>query len=407
MKRASEEQLTKDAFEAREAADDAGRDGEERNGTGFQRASDEVIASRRIVKAARRSSGHAPVSAADSKSPSPFASIAADAQKQSPFASVAQSAAASDPAAAPAAATDEAVAKAHTALPTPDQAEKNDKQSDDAEPKEKHSERTEEDKTAEGSSAKQESTAPQADDPAPKFNFGTAPSFTFGSLASQAAGAAAPSTFPTGGATFSFGGTTGGLGSGTIPTWTFGAASKDGAAKSAGTEGVAGENAGADGDENPEMEVPIGPCQPILPEAEVITGEEKDVERFRSRAKVYQLEGKAWKERGVGSLKVNENSETEISRIIMRAEGSMRLVLNFVLWKDFKLVEASEKSARFAVVDSVPDEAGSEKREVKSFLVKFSSADDMSNFRAAVNSLIGAGAGNSDVKKVADKPTQE
>ncbi|KAJ1306590.1 hypothetical protein OPQ81_007590 [Rhizoctonia solani] len=64
------------------------------------------------------------------------------------------------------------------------------------------------------------------------------------------------------------------------------------------------------------------------------TGEEEDFTVFQTRAKLYtQDEHFAYKERGTGLLKVNvRRSDGEGARIVMRAEGVLRLLLNMALY---------------------------------------------------------------------------
>ncbi|CAE6455938.1 unnamed protein product [Rhizoctonia solani] len=64
------------------------------------------------------------------------------------------------------------------------------------------------------------------------------------------------------------------------------------------------------------------------------TGEEEDFTVFQTRAKLYtQDEQFAYKERGTGLLKLNvRRSDGEGARIVMRAEGVLRLLLNMALY---------------------------------------------------------------------------
>ncbi|KAG9094394.1 hypothetical protein FRC06_010854 [Ceratobasidium sp. 370] len=64
------------------------------------------------------------------------------------------------------------------------------------------------------------------------------------------------------------------------------------------------------------------------------TGEEDDLTVFQTRAKLYtQDETFAYKERGTGLLKLNvRRSDGEGARIVMRAEGVLRLLLNMPLY---------------------------------------------------------------------------
>eukprot|EP00182_Erythrolobus_australicus_P000166 CAMPEP_0185842500 /NCGR_PEP_ID=MMETSP1353-20130828/18440_1 /TAXON_ID=1077150 /ORGANISM="Erythrolobus australicus, Strain CCMP3124" /LENGTH=401 /DNA_ID=CAMNT_0028542003 /DNA_START=18 /DNA_END=1223 /DNA_ORIENTATION=+ len=331
MKRTSEHQITKDEVDV--GTDDADEDEQGSSagvgGAGFQRASESVLAGRRIVKA-RRSAAHepqptAPADAAPAN-PSPFASALSQQQPTS-TPSVDGKEVGTD------ATGSAAEASAGGAAPSPFAAFGA--------------------KLAEGNGG------------------GATTAFTFGSLASAA------ETKP-----FNF----------SVPTFNFGAAATPAAAGSSlfgstvsgsgGASAFAGA-AGAGGyadDEDPQKEISTGPLAPTLPEQEVKTGEEDEHEMFRARAKLYHLDNAAWKERGVGMCKVNRKEEdSSKARILMRVDGSMRVVLNFSLHPSFEPDPASEKSVRFIATDL---DAGG---KLSSFLLKFGLKEDLSKFISAVN----------------------
>jgi hypothetical protein len=76
----------------------------------------------------------------------------------------------------------------------------------------------------------------------------------------------------------------------------------------------------------------------------VETGEEAEETIFSCRAKLYHFEGKEWKERGVGTFKINtawapqsEESLGRKSRLIMRTDGVHRVVLNTPIFRGMKV----------------------------------------------------------------------
>ncbi|QRW02852.1 Ran-specific GTPase-activating protein 1 [Ceratobasidium sp. AG-Ba] len=74
--------------------------------------------------------------------------------------------------------------------------------------------------------------------------------------------------------------------------------------------------------------------KPEIAEVTHNTGEEEDLTIFQTRAKLYtQDETFAYKERGTGVLKLNvRRTDGEGARIVMRAEGVLRLLLNMSLY---------------------------------------------------------------------------
>ncbi|WRT64540.1 uncharacterized protein IL334_001472 [Kwoniella shivajii] len=72
-----------------------------------------------------------------------------------------------------------------------------------------------------------------------------------------------------------------------------------------------------------------------MQEQDVTTGEEEEETVIQTRAKLYTNEkSSGWKERGVGLLKLNvRRSDGSGARLLMRADGVLRLILNFKLYK--------------------------------------------------------------------------
>ncbi|KAJ5963829.1 uncharacterized protein N7479_003705 [Penicillium vulpinum] len=67
----------------------------------------------------------------------------------------------------------------------------------------------------------------------------------------------------------------------------------------------------------------------------VETGEENETTKFTAKGKLYYFDDKKWKERGIGTFKVNLKTESngkKSGRIIMRADGALRVMLNSAIW---------------------------------------------------------------------------
>lgn len=104
---------------------------------------------------------------------------------------------------------------------------------------------------------------------------------------------------------------------------------------------------------------------PDLQVREIETGEESEEPVYSCRAKLYALDITAeqigWKERGVGTLHVNNSTKSESdkkrSRIVMRSDGSLRVILNVLLTpkteiqRGLKSSFASEKFVRLTGVE--------------------------------------------------------
>ncbi|KAI9870223.1 MAG: hypothetical protein M1830_004509, partial [Pleopsidium flavum] len=82
-------------------------------------------------------------------------------------------------------------------------------------------------------------------------------------------------------------------------------------------------------------------------EQEVETGEEGESTIFSCKAKLYHFTEKEWKERGIGTFKLNvvevEESQKKTARLIMRTVGVFRVVLNTPVFKDMKIGDLAGK----------------------------------------------------------------
>ncbi|KAJ5171346.1 uncharacterized protein N7500_004129 [Penicillium coprophilum] len=79
----------------------------------------------------------------------------------------------------------------------------------------------------------------------------------------------------------------------------------------------------------------------------VETGEENETTQFTAKGKLYYFDDKKWKERGIGTFKVNlktESSGKKSGRMIMRADGALRVMLNSAIWQSMPFGDS--KSAR-------------------------------------------------------------
>lgn len=78
----------------------------------------------------------------------------------------------------------------------------------------------------------------------------------------------------------------------------------------------------------------------------VETGEEEEKTYFSCKAKLFQFSDKEWRERGIGTFKVNvkvmDGKEDKASaRLIMRADGVGRVMLNTPIFKGMTVGDAS------------------------------------------------------------------
>ncbi|XP_026781326.1 ran-binding protein 3b isoform X3 [Pangasianodon hypophthalmus] len=112
----------------------------------------------------------------------------------------------------------------------------------------------------------------------------------------------------------------------------------------------------------------------ILEKVEVRTGEEAESNVLQMQCKLFVFDkpAQSWIERGRGLLRLNDMASTDDgtlqSRLVMRTQGSLRLILNTKLWPQMQVDKASEKSVRITAMDT-------EDQGVKVFLISASSKD--------------------------------
>ncbi|XP_074120802.1 ran-binding protein 3-like [Sminthopsis crassicaudata] len=112
----------------------------------------------------------------------------------------------------------------------------------------------------------------------------------------------------------------------------------------------------------------------LLEKVEVITGgeAESNVLQIQGKLFVFDKTSQSWVERGRGLLRLNDMASTDDgtlpSRLVMRTQGSLRLMLNTKLWAQMQIDKANEKSIRITAMDT-------EGQGVKVFLISASSRD--------------------------------
>ncbi|KAM3380244.1 nuclear pore complex protein NUP50A [Capsicum galapagoense] len=184
-------------------------------------------------------------------------------------------------------------------------------------------------------------------------------------------------------------------------TFSFGAISKEGSPLGFGSESGAGSLFGAKSDQSPfGLNLPTngntslfgnsgssivskgeGSGFPSKEEVTVETGEENEKPVFTADSVLFEYLDGGWKERGKGELKVNVSTTgAGKSRLIMRSKGNYRLILNASLYPEMKLANMDKRGITFACLNS----AGDGKGGLSTFALKFKDASTVEEFRAAV-----------------------
>lgn len=120
---------------------------------------------------------------------------------------------------------------------------------------------------------------------------------------------------------------------------------------------------------------------PPMQEVSVETGEENEHAVFTADSILFEYIDGAWKERGKGELKVNVSTAgMGKARLVMRARGNYRLILNASIFPDMKLTNMDKKGITFACVNS----AGEGKDSLSTFALKFKDPSIVEDFRTEV-----------------------
>ncbi|KAK1376029.1 Nuclear pore complex protein like [Heracleum sosnowskyi] len=125
-----------------------------------------------------------------------------------------------------------------------------------------------------------------------------------------------------------------------------------------------------------------GEVSGIMQEVAVETGEENEKAVFTADSLLFEFLDGGWKERGKGEIKVNVSTVgTGKARLVMRARGNYRLILNASLYSGMKLTAMEKKGVTFACMNSNGE---GKKNELSTFALKFKDASIVEEFRAVV-----------------------
>nr|KAF6442045.1 RAN binding protein 3 like [Rousettus aegyptiacus] len=112
----------------------------------------------------------------------------------------------------------------------------------------------------------------------------------------------------------------------------------------------------------------------LLEKIDVITGEEAEYNVLKINCKlfIFNKTTQSWIERGRGALRLNDTASSDCgtfqSRLIMRNQGSLRLILNSKLWAQMEVQRANHKNLRIMATDL-------EDYSIKVFLIQASPKD--------------------------------
>lgn len=146
---------------------------------------------------------------------------------------------------------------------------------------------------------------------------------------------------------------------------------------------------------------PSGIKIPTMQEVHVETGEENEKAVFTADSVLFEFLDGGWKERGKGELKVNVlTTGTKKARLVMRARGNYRLILNASIFPDMKLTNMEKKGITFACLNST----GEGQNGLSTFALKFKDPAIVDEFREVVNEHKGNTGGGAAAAAVLKTP---
>ncbi|KAF7843318.1 nuclear pore complex protein NUP50A-like [Senna tora] len=124
-----------------------------------------------------------------------------------------------------------------------------------------------------------------------------------------------------------------------------------------------------------------GSSFPTMQEVVVETGEENERAVFNADSILFEYVDGSWKERGKGELKINVTTTgINKARLLMRSRGNYRLILNARLYPDMKLTNMEKKGVTFACINSATEG----KDGLSTIALKFKDGSIVEEFKAAV-----------------------
>jgi len=138
-----------------------------------------------------------------------------------------------------------------------------------------------------------------------------------------------------------------------------------------------------------ETHDPYYPPIVSLPEVEVKTGEDGEVEIFKRRAKLYryasECEPPEWKERGTGDVRIMKKEEAKSARILMRREKTLKVCANHHItpWMDMKPNCDSKK----AWVWKTQADFADEEPKQETLAIKFGNEENAKKFHEAFEQM--------------------
>ncbi|CAO1618100.1 unnamed protein product [Jaminaea pallidilutea] len=128
---------------------------------------------------------------------------------------------------------------------------------------------------------------------------------------------------------------------------------------------------------------------------ETKTHEEDEEVVFKMRAKLfrYEAEGKEWKERGTGDVRLLKHKQTNKTRLVMRRDKTLKVCANHYVLPDIKL--SANISSDRSWVYSVSADVSDGEAQAQTLAIRFANSDNANQFKSAFESAQKSHSGSS------------
>ncbi|GAB1608701.1 hypothetical protein Ahia01_001154500, partial [Argonauta hians] len=130
-----------------------------------------------------------------------------------------------------------------------------------------------------------------------------------------------------------------------------------------------------------DSHITFDPVMPLPDKVEVRTGEEDETCLFEHRAKLYRFDGGEWKERGLGNIKILENTATQRLRLVMRREQVLKVCCNHYITAELDLKPKANSKGCAWVWCAFDSSDGGPEAELQKLSIRFKTADIANDFK--------------------------
>jgi len=159
---------------------------------------------------------------------------------------------------------------------------------------------------------------------------------------------------------------------------------------------------------SPERDILVKPIV-RLEKVDLTKNEDNEKELYKMRAKLYRYfvdeeDGSMWKERGVGDVRILNNTESGTYRVLMRRDKTLKLCLNHFLLPNMEIKNHATNDK--ALLWSTPADFADGESKPETLCIRFGKTESASDFKAkfeeCVRSVINNEKNKDESSKLAD-----